>query len=608
MGKHIITGLLCSLVFTVPARSQIISTVGGDSTWGSVSFLALDAAGNLYASDQTRNVVYKVDRLGNATIVAGKAGSGGYAGDGAGATSALLNNPDGIAVAADGTLYIADFANDRIRKVAPDGIITTIAGVPGGGFSGDGGPAVNARLNGPGYLFLDSKGVLFLQDDLNFRIRKIGTDGLIKTVAGSGRTGVSADGGPATSANMRPGALTVSADGSIYFADAGDVLGGEFTNPRVRKVAIDGSISTVAGTGTRGFSGDGGQAAAAELYTISGLVFDSGGNLYISNEFNSQASSIGIGERIRKVAPNGIITTYAGTGEAGYTGDGGPATSARINTPGGMVVDAQNNLYFADAGNDRIRKIVPATPPTISFTDATIPVFLGKTSFGSNMYVTLYGSNLATTTQAWDNAFTGANAPTSLGGVSVTVNNKPAFMEYVSPSQININTPEDTATGPVNIQVRNDIGLSNIGTATRARLSPALLSAPNFSAGGKNYVVAQTPNFSSFIGPLNLIQGVTFTAAKPGDTVIIFAVGCGPTTPATQAGVIAAQNSPLALQYQVKIGGIAATVPFAGMLAGTVGLYQLNVVIPTLTSGDQSIELIVDGVPNAQSLSITVGQ
>jgi uncharacterized protein (TIGR03437 family) len=605
MGKHIVTGLLCSLVFTVPARSQIISTVGGDSTWGSVSFLALDAAGNLYASDQTRNVVYKVDRLGNATIVAGKAGSGGYAGDGAGATSALLNNPDGIAVAADGTLYIADFANDRIRKVAPNGIITTIAGIPGGGFSGDGGPAVNARLNAPTSLFLDSNGNLFFADGLNHRIRRIGADGLIKTVAGSGRAGVSANGTPATSADMAPGALTVGADGSIYFADAGDGLdtGGDFTNPRVRKVGLDGTISTVAGTGTKGFSGDGGPATAAELYTISGLVFDSGGNLYISNYLRIPG-----GGRIRKVAPNGIITTYAGTGAAGYTGDGGPATSARIDTPAGMVVDAQNNLYFADDGNDRIRKIAPATPPTISFTDATIPVFLGKTSFGSNMYVTLYGSNLATTTQAWDNAFTGANAPTSLGGVSVTVNNKPAFMEYVSPSQININTPEDTATGPVNIQVRNDIGLSNIGTATRARLSPALLSAPNFSAGGKNYVVAQTPNFSSFIGPLNLIQGVTFTAAKPGDTVIIFAVGCGPTTPATQAGVIAAQNSPLALQYQVKIGGIAATVPFAGMLAGTVGLYQLNVVIPTLTSGDQSIELIVDGVPNAQSLSITVGQ
>src|SRR5262249_53885137 len=151
--------------------------------------------------------------------------------------------------------------------------------------------------------------------------------------------------------------------------------------------------------------------------------------------------------------------------------------------------------------NRAIRRIAPPTPPTISFTNAVVPVWRGTSNFGSNMYVTIYGSNLASVTQAWDNAFTGSNAPTTLGGVSVTVNNIPAFIQYVSPGQININTPDDSTTGPVNIVVRNEIGFSNTGTANRVALSPTLLSVPGFSAGSSYYAVAQTTDFSSYIGP-----------------------------------------------------------------------------------------------------------
>jgi uncharacterized protein (TIGR03437 family) len=224
------------------------------------------------------------------------------------------------------------------------------------------------------------------------------------------------------------------------------------------------------------------------------------------------------------------------------------------------------------------------------------------------MYVELYGTNLSTTTRTWAGSdFNGANAPTTLDGVSVTVNNKPAFVYYVSPGQININTPEDTATGPVLIQVHNALGFSNTGSATRARLSPTLQSVPAFNIGGKAYVVAQTPDFKSYIGKPGMIQGVPFVAAKPGDTVLIYALGCGPTNPATQAGVVAAQNSSLALPYQLKIGGVPATVNFAGLVAGSIGLYQFNVVVPNVASGDQTIELIVDTIPNAQTLYIVIG-
>jgi len=247
-------------------------------------------------------------------------------------------------------------------------------------------------------------------------------------------------------------------------------------------------------------------------------------------------------------------------------------------------------------------------PPAISSTNAVIPVWRGNSAFGSNMYVSIYGSNLASVTQSWTNSFSGSTAPTSLGGVSVTVNNILAFIQYVSPTQINIATPDDTATGSVNVVVKNDAGSSNTGTATRARLSPTLLSDPQFSAGSTYYVVAQTPDFSKFVGPDGLVPVQSFVAAKPGDIVVIFATGCGPTTPATPAGVMAAQNSPLSLPYQFKVGGSPANVLFAGMVAGTVGLYQFNVAIPNVAAGDQPVELVVDGVPNAQNLVIRVGQ
>lgn len=232
-----VTGWLLGLVWVVPVRPQTITTVAGNSTWGPVYNVSVDAAGNLFVADQGKHVVYKVDRLGATTVVAGT-GTRGYSGDGALATNAQLNAPTGTAIAPDGTLYIADFANDRIRKVAPNGIITTIAGSLGG-FTGDGGPATAARINAPLSLALDAAGNLFLTDSANLRIRKIAANGVITTVAGTGRFSRSGDGGPATSADSAPGWLALGPDGSIYFTDDGDA---RFNgNKRVRKVAPNGS-------------------------------------------------------------------------------------------------------------------------------------------------------------------------------------------------------------------------------------------------------------------------------------------------------------------------------------------------------------------------------
>lgn len=596
MRIHIIGCLLVGFAMAEPAQPQTITTVAGNSSWGQIYNVSVDAAGNLYVADFTMHVVYKVDRLGSTTVVAGT-GVAGYSGDGALATTAKLDGPLGTAVAPDGTLYIADYSNTRIRKVAPNGIITTIAGSTAG-FSGDGGPATNAKLGGPFSLALDAGGNLFFTDYLNRRVRKISANGNISTVAGTGGFSQSGDGGPATSADSLPGWLALGPDGSVYFTDDGNAQSVGFK--RVRKVAPNGIISTVAGTGAAGFTGDGGPATAAKLQSVDGVAVDSAGNIFISDAGNA---------RIRKVDPSGSINTYAGTGQAGNTGDGGPAIQALLNFPSGLAVDANGNLFVADTRNIKIRKISPPPVPAIRLTNPVLTSFLGNNGFSSNTYVEIYGSSLSSSMRQWAGGdFNGSNAPTSLDGVSVTVNGKPAFVYYISPGQININTPEDTAIGPVAIQVKGPLGISNAVMVNRVAISPTLQTVTQFNIGGKQYVVALTPDFSTFIGRVGMLSGVAFQPAKPGDVITIYALGCGPTSPPTQAGVIAAQGSPLASPYTLKIGGVAAPVSFAGMVGGSIGLYQFNVTIPMVPPGDQTIELTVNGVSNNQNLFIVVGQ
>ena len=588
--------LLTLLLAGLPALAQTITTVAGNSSWGQIYNVAVDSSGNLYIADATRHSVYKVDPLGATTTIAG-AGRAGFSGDGALATAALLNGPNGTAVGPDGSIYIADSGNDRIRKIAPNGIITTIAGSTGG-FSGDGGPATAARLNAPVSIVFDSAGNLYFSDDLNLRIRKITPAGIITTVAGTGRLTLSGDGGPATAADAWPCWLALGPDGSLYFTDDGDArLSG---NKRVRKVAPNGVITTVAGTGVAGFTGDGGPARQAQFRSVSGIAVDAGGNIFIADA---------LAARIRRVDANGIITTYAGTGVAGAQGDGGPALQAQLNFPFGMTIDAAGNLLFADRNSFKVRRISPPPLPSIRLANPVLTSFLGQAGFSSNTYVEIYGSGFATTARLWAGAdFNGANAPTTLDGVSVSVNGKPAFVYYVSPGQININTPEDTATGTVSVQVRTPLGLSNSVGVNRARLSPTLQTVPQFLVNGRQYVVAQTADFRSFIGSPNLIPGVAFTPSRPGQTVLIYALGCGPTNPPTQAGVVAGQNAALALPFEVRIGGKTATVNFAGIVANTIGLYQFNIVVPDLPPGDHPVELSVDGVANRQNLVLTVGQ
>ncbi|MGH9785484.1 MAG: BACON domain-containing protein, partial [Terriglobia bacterium] len=304
--------------------------------------VAFDAAGNLHVAEPQNQRVRKISAAGIITTVAGN-GTPGFSGDGGPAVNASLSAPYAVAFDNAGNLYIADGENDRIRKVTPQGIIQTVAGSQRG-FGGDGGPAASARLNEPRGVAVDSNNNVYIADRMNHRIRRISPDGIISTVAGSSSSGFSGDGGPANAATLlNPEGLGIDAGGTLYIGDS--------QNYRIRRVNAAGTIETVAGSGQYGFAGDGDAAVRGEFSFPTGVATDFSGAIYIADR-NSH--------RIRKVSPAGVLSTVAGNGRAGFGGDGGLATAASLASPHGMALDLAGNLYVADALNHRVRKISPA--------------------------------------------------------------------------------------------------------------------------------------------------------------------------------------------------------------------------------------------------------
>ena len=313
--------------------------------------LAFDTKGTLYIADGA--YVRKVSN-GYISTVAGN----GYAwsiGDGLLATLAQLKAPAGLALDPAGNLLIADSGTARIRRVDGRGAIATVAGSGQTGFGGDGHAATTAQLTSPGGVAVDAAGNFYIADTKNHRVRKVLPSGFILTVAGNGLAALGAENtyAPLTPLN-EPRSVAVDPTGALYIADT--------ANHRVARISSAGTLATVAGNGSPGYGGDGGRAAVAQLNAPGAIAFDSRGNLYIADTFN---------HLVRKVSTAGIITTVAGTGAAGFAGDGGPATAATLNYPGGVTVDSAGVIYIADTWNHRIRMVDSAgSIHTIAGSDA----------------------------------------------------------------------------------------------------------------------------------------------------------------------------------------------------------------------------------------------
>ncbi len=337
---------------------NIITTIAGDTAEGYggdggpainavldiPSGIVVDKAGNVYFGDAEADIIRMISTSGTITAFAGNV-VGGFSGDGGQATSAMIDNPLGLAIDTMGNIYFADFVNNRVRKVNTSGIITTIAGTGTGGYSGDNGAAILAQLNAPGGVAVDRAGNIYIAEISNNCIRKINTAGIITTIVGNGVAGYSGDGGQASLAKLnQPNNLILDNTGNIYIADT--------YNNVIRKINTTGIISTIAGNGTAGYSGDWGAAITAQLFNPIGLAFDAAGNLYFAEATNNI---------IRQITTAGTIYTFAGTGDAGFSGDGGPAIAAEMEQPFGIAIDGAGNMYITDSANDRMRRTTNVT-------------------------------------------------------------------------------------------------------------------------------------------------------------------------------------------------------------------------------------------------------
>ena len=542
-------------------------------------------------------------------------GTAGYSGDNIPATQAQINRVVGLAADAAGNIYMAEELNNRVRKVDTNGVITTIAGTGTAGFSGDQGPAQLAQLSGPLGVCVSSSGDIFINDQGNKRIRKISAAGLISTYAGNGASGNSGDGSPATQASFTiPIRCAVDANSNLFIVDQGAHV--------IRKVDTSGTITRFAGNGSQGFSGDSGPALAASMNNPTALAFDPSGNLYVTDQLN---------QRIRMIDTTGKITTVAGNGNIGFSGDGSTATTASLNYPGGIVTDSSGSLYIVDTVNNRIRKVSGGTITTIAGTgslgfagdngpalqaqfsnpfavtiDQSGSLYVGDVgnnrvrkitnaavtgaptitaagvtnaaSFQSGLspgaIITIFGTNLGASPGQIVIA-PGAPWPNGIGGTTVLMNGfiVPAYrvLNLSGQEQLSVQAPFALyGLNATNVQVTTASGSSIVQVPVQAA-QPGIFILDGASSGATH------------------ANGSVVTASSPAarlETVVIYLTGLGPTSPAIPTGSAAPNSLTYAvLQPTVTIGGLSVTPDFAGLTPGFIGLYQINVKIPGAVAG-----------------------
>ncbi|HVO97516.1 MAG TPA: hypothetical protein VMT15_05585 [Bryobacteraceae bacterium] len=517
--------------------------------------------GNLYITDTGNNVI-RVISNGIINTYAGSQGSQGFGGDGAAANQAYLNHPSGLAVDGSGNLYIADTGNNVVRMVsAKTGNISTVAGNhSSGSFTGDGGVATNAVLNEPTAVAVDSSGNLYLTDSVYNLVRKVSASNqYISTVVGTGNTGGSLN---------HPNALLVDSSGAIYIGD---------TSHRVLKFANN-ALTTFAGTGDIGTSGDNGAANKALLNNPTGLAMDKAGNIYIvdANAF-----------RVRMVSSSGVITTVAGSGHVGYAGDGGPALSAYFNFPNSICIDNSGNFYLSDTQNNVIRDLTITTPTIAANGVVSSASFLPKVAPGSLASIAGTGLATATTPEATP------PLPSSLGGATVTVNGKTAPILYASPTLVNFQVPWETATGTASVVV------NVAGIASNTMTVPVTATAPGVFFYSSGAAIAQNHDYS-LNSPSN--------PAHSGSFLIAYLTGCGPVSPAVADGAATPSTGLVQTTYTptVTIGGVNAPVIFSGLTPGLIALWQLDITVPSgLAAGSYPMIVTING-QSSNSATVSV--
>ena len=540
---------------------------------------AYDAAGNLYFVDTNRNQVFEVSLSGAFTTVAGT-GVQGFSGDGAAAINAELNTPQGIAVGPDGTVYIADTGNQRIRSISA-GQIATIAGTGVSGFSGDNGPAVAAALSTPTALAIDAQGDLLLCDTANQRVRSISA-GVITTIAGTGVQGFSGDGSAATTAELdSPAGVALANNGTIYIADS--------HNHRLRAITANGFIQTIAGTGVPGYSGDGNQAIAAQLSLPRGIGIDAAGNILFADADN---------QRIRSIDPQGIITTLAGTGVQGFSPDETSATAAALNTPRSVVVSGFGSLVFSDTPNQLVREVAAngelytvavlaaprssaislTAPSTIVYGQGSATVAVSGSVATPQGSVALQASNTAIST-----------ATLSSGTVTfpLTSLSAGAYMLTASYSGDGLNPAASSAATSINIsRAQSTVTLEPIGqtfyagqtltlTAVLGSVTSGVPTGEVDFADGAT-IVAKATAVNGIAGATYLISSSgshTLTAIYNGDGNFL-----GNTSAATIATVATMPDFSIAAtaSSQTVQGGYVASFPIS--VASTGGAFTGNIV------------------------------